>query len=810
MSVKKALFNDGQTGALEAITVARNTATVDALGNTVAVNTARFGLTRLIGAQNAWTNEVDFSQRWKFIASGYDRDNTQEILIAFSADAGKIFIWEGNPLNTAYASVATVSASLVTSPNAGQQDIRKFDGTDTDTLAYRPRAFVILPGCILIQCDRNAWSGAVWESNGIALFTLQHNVAQTAWTLAKIGETSGDFQKANANARGRQWSMPSYYPAVGSTPSSLLEAFIPIVDYQFASGAALRGECYLARASRTAATDAWTLQLGLIYKDASDGTANRHFHTMAWTPRGMILGIGDGQVSNEVKLLVADDDDWSTIDYSVSTIASEITRTDGWHGGDGIGGLVKDITVATWVADVATITIDSTRGMDVGDNITVAGMTPSAYDGDFTIASVASSTTLTYALAIADPGAGSAFGTVANFDTKISGNQFAGACPGKDINTVLLGGDESNAAVYEITIPTTPAATVPQFRNVYGYKPEHDGTSSFHHNTLAMIRPAPERSTACFSIIRHEVEESQDRRFVYSPDAENFTTLARMPSNHSTGSLITLYQGKIATFGDYSSYASPAGVFSMTPPKGSTQRPLQVSNGHTNQIILATSTTLKDKTGGGNNAATAITDDTSVIGLGPVYECVVDNSSNMITWRPLSNPLTTDLTNIDVIYVVFYTKILTGQGLALLVHAKDMATGQADTETIALNTAGAWERHVVVLDCSTGQGPTQTTDTPKLGFTFQSIASNFYDVTVRLQFEGVYYDGRPPYPIQPTITSVATGAAEVVSIALPTLRTTWSIAMSLTLPESGMDWHGNLPAIHQYVLATLFTDSSNH
>ncbi len=72
------------------------------------------------------------------------------------------------------------------------------------------------------------------------------------------------------------------------------------------------------------------------------------------------------------------------------------------------------ITAATWVSGVATITTPAglPQGFSVGQSVTISGMTPTGYNGTFTIASVLGATQFTYALTT-NPGAATAFGSVA-------------------------------------------------------------------------------------------------------------------------------------------------------------------------------------------------------------------------------------------------------------------------------------------------------------------------------------------------------------------------------------------------------------
>ena len=74
------------------------------------------------------------------------------------------------------------------------------------------------------------------------------------------------------------------------------------------------------------------------------------------------------------------------------------------------------ITAATWASTsggTATLTTTTAHGVSVGDDITITGITPSAYNGTFTTISGTTGSTLKYLLpAASTPGAGTAFGTL--------------------------------------------------------------------------------------------------------------------------------------------------------------------------------------------------------------------------------------------------------------------------------------------------------------------------------------------------------------------------------------------------------------
>lgn len=76
------------------------------------------------------------------------------------------------------------------------------------------------------------------------------------------------------------------------------------------------------------------------------------------------------------------------------------------------------ITVATAAASVATFTTRRDHGFAINDRITVSGMTPGAYNGNWTVASVPTTTTLTANIG-STPADGTDFGKLSDRDDKL-------------------------------------------------------------------------------------------------------------------------------------------------------------------------------------------------------------------------------------------------------------------------------------------------------------------------------------------------------------------------------------------------------
>jgi parallel beta-helix repeat protein len=76
----------------------------------------------------------------------------------------------------------------------------------------------------------------------------------------------------------------------------------------------------------------------------------------------------------------------------------------------GVTNISKTLTASSWAASVATFTTSTAHGFTAGQYVTVAGVTPTGYNGYFYITGVGS-TTFTVAMAVDPVGAGSVFGS---------------------------------------------------------------------------------------------------------------------------------------------------------------------------------------------------------------------------------------------------------------------------------------------------------------------------------------------------------------------------------------------------------------
>lgn len=119
----------------------------------------------------------------------------------------------------------------------------------------------------------------------------------------------------------------------------------------------------------------------------------------------------------------------------------------------------RTITSMSWTGGIVTVS-SATHGFNVGDVVTVAGVTPAGYNGVFEVTSVADANTFTYALSV-NPGAVTVQGT-AKFGTNTTG-MVAGAkvlVAGAGANGTDLIATITGVVTQTMTLDTAASTTV--------------------------------------------------------------------------------------------------------------------------------------------------------------------------------------------------------------------------------------------------------------------------------------------------------------------------------------------------------------
>ena len=304
-----AIYDQGQTGSLPPVSVVRDYATIDALGAAVGPHQPRWGRPQLRAPLREWTLARSMTQSITWVAGGFDRDGVTPMLCYFQPGPERIDFWidaaidDGDPTFFVDVEREAIRDLLFGTPLE-----RAFH-------AYQPEAAIALPGCFLFMCQR--WydynenpAFRSWRVEGISVVALQRDDAgDFVFEIVGDGPPLNNDATALGMERGAPWAMTAYYPVVeGQDP--LLRAFVPVVDYINFNTIKRGGQVFLVEATRPNTQTAWSFgEFYLIDEHVEDGT---HFHTAAWTPRGVVVAMGDGDALNEnILYTCADWDDYA-------------------------------------------------------------------------------------------------------------------------------------------------------------------------------------------------------------------------------------------------------------------------------------------------------------------------------------------------------------------------------------------------------------------------------------------------------------------------------------------------------------------
>ena len=304
-----AIFDQGQTGSLPPVSVVRDYATIDALGAAVGPHEPRWGRPQLRAPLREWTLARSTTQSITWVAGGFDSDGVTPMICYFQVGIERIDFWidaaidDGDPTFFVDVEREVIRDLLVGSP------------LEREFHAYQPEAAIALPGCFLFMCQR--WYDVnenpafrSWRVEGISVIAMQRDEAgDFVFEIVGDGPPLNNDNTALGIERGAPWAMTAYYPVIeGQDP--LLRAFIPVVDYIAFNSIKLGGQVFLVEATRPDPKTAWSFgEFFLIDEHVEDGT---HFHTAAWTPRGVVVAMGDADALNEnILYTCADWDDYA-------------------------------------------------------------------------------------------------------------------------------------------------------------------------------------------------------------------------------------------------------------------------------------------------------------------------------------------------------------------------------------------------------------------------------------------------------------------------------------------------------------------
>jgi len=291
-----ALYDQGQTGSLPPVSVVRDYATIDAFGAVVDPHQPRWGRPQLRAALREWTLRRSTSQSIGWVGGGFDSDGVTPMLSYFLSGLERIEFWIDTPVGDGDPSFfLDIERESIQDLLVGTPLEREFHG-------YQPEAVIALPGCFLFMCQRwydfNEDPGfRSWRVEGISVIAMQRDEAgDFVLEIVGDGPPLNNDNTALGIERGAPWAMTAYYPVIeGQDP--LLRAFIPVVDYINFSAIKRGGQVFLFDATRPDTRTAWSF--GEFYLIDEHVEQDTHFHTAAWTPRGVVVAMGDGDALNE-------------------------------------------------------------------------------------------------------------------------------------------------------------------------------------------------------------------------------------------------------------------------------------------------------------------------------------------------------------------------------------------------------------------------------------------------------------------------------------------------------------------------------
>ncbi|MAV55040.1 MAG: hypothetical protein CMJ28_03705 [Phycisphaerae bacterium] len=441
-------YEPDPTGTLSPLLVERDVSARNALGVVCQPNEPRAGDAMVSGFSGPWQRWLRGPSRSYLLEAGFRRDGLEEVVVLVSADQGVFEIRSGPYAHT----ILHQQSILVEQAGVTIQDCLL--GARPGQ-AFVPEAMVVLPGCVVVLCQRMLdvapGSEVQWESVGVSLLALQEDqFGSWTWQHLHDGPLLGGDARAIGTTRGGPWCMSTYFPestdGADLAGADFTNAWIPFVDYM-SQPEPHGGQCFLVRATRSARGDAWSFGQTHLVREL---LGEMHFHSAGWTPNGLLLSIGDTAEHNAVEWLrCADWDDYSNPDQ--------------------------------W-------TVERVQGMERSD-----------------------------------------LGSAPAF-------QFWGVAPGAHANSLLLGADIDDGALYEATLNSEAA---PVFQRRVGTHP--GGLSQLTHVVGVIRRPSPEVSTKVVFRSFHPNDITGRFGRVYaSKDAVHFSSLGQHPDQWSSKSHVTV------------------------------------------------------------------------------------------------------------------------------------------------------------------------------------------------------------------------------------------------------------------------------
>lgn len=303
------------------LSLTRDTATLDPLGNMIAVDTPRYGQPAAVHERTAPVSIGTYTSagRMDLMGAGVQSDGESPLVVCKGIDNPGLILWHGSAGGQPTTQINVNSSSDV----LGDDPIASI----THTL----RSALVIHGLVVYYVDVTKGT----KKTASLIFSQDTSTTRTRATIVSGEEWTEDsnypetFQTGNPSLVGREWAL-NWFPL--DSNSRPLSVAITFTDYQNWGG----GTCYLVIANRASVDDAWvTGDVRTLYNHPQVGAVGNGEHAHSC---GIIMheGVmyaaaifGDGKYCRTTLITIGDPDDYETASLTLNEEWSGELATDG-------------------------------------------------------------------------------------------------------------------------------------------------------------------------------------------------------------------------------------------------------------------------------------------------------------------------------------------------------------------------------------------------------------------------------------------------------------------------------------------------
>ncbi|MDP7070130.1 MAG: hypothetical protein QF561_02140 [Phycisphaerales bacterium] len=368
----------------------------------------------------------------------------------------------------------------------------------------------------------------------------------------------------------------------------------------------------------------------------------------------------------------------------------------------------------------------------------------------------------------------------------LAANQFWAAAPGPTPNEVIVGGDNVSTAIMSVQVPENPDAGV-AFERLWGRQfgdPSDDGQRQTTCSSLTCVRP--EHGGGVVARVNREGSAfgEEHARILYSPDRRHFGTVARMTDGAGDASPVAvvgdrLLQGRFVVQHDRGVWSMPlsadwhVGRGVLIEP-GSVDLLRVEGAAAVLEAGAGTEVEIVDRSAGDLAAIAAMAP-----GVGEVWHITREESVDS-TIAVLELPWVA--TPCEVEPVLARTWICNLAPGVLSIEQRMRADAEYTSRRAKLVTQGEWIPAAIMTDAGDFlQGNCPRIELRTTGAN-EDVGPLEFLVTIDGLFQSEFGQWTPALPDDP-----ADLPEEQFSLPLRDLGDTWSVAIDLVLPETGID-----------------------